>query len=603
MSDIMRVLVLMGVIIVNQSAVSNTQSQTSKTPGDTTLMPADSLNITQPDSLLQINPDSLFAPMDSVQVGEMKINYQNYPPELIINNGEDYTKSRQLHLTIQAPYATHLKIAASNAFQNVSWMKAVAETTWTLPDSSGEHTLYLKVLYPDSTESNPVSANVKLAAQAPIAAFTIMPDSGIAGETEFSVDGSVSQHSFELFFRWDWENDGRYDTYWSLSRKEHHTYSTGGGKKTIRMEIKDSAGWRVVATRDITVYSRPTAVFKVIQNFDDPYRIQFDATESTDFEDGDRILTRWNFGADSTWEIDWSYQKKIEYNFGDFQTTTVTLEVKDSDGITNRYQQVVENRFRNMTYIPAGEFTMGSDEFELDERPVHTVYLDEYWIDKYPVTNAEFVRFLNDTKPENVAVWLDLTSEETKIVFDGITYSVMPGFENFPIIQVSWYGADAYATYRGKQLPTEAEWEKAARGTDERLYPWGGDIDSGRVNYWDSGDPYDNNPTPVGFFDGRNEKGFQTIDSPGPYGTYDLAGNVREWCHDWYKWNYYSKAPLKNPIGPGDGNDKVVRGGGYLFHTDKLRTTFRSSFEPGTTNSYIGFRCVIRPGKTLLNGE
>jgi len=95
-------------------------------------------------------------------------------------------------------------------------------------------------------------------------------------------------------------------------------------------------------------------------------------------------------------------------------------------------------------------------------------------------------------------------------------------------------------------------------------------------------------------YDGRNYNGFQTTDSPSPYGVYDLVDNVREWCNDWYRYNYYSRSPLDNPPGPDSGNKKVVRGGGYLFREKTLRTTFRSSFKPATTANYIGFRCVIR---------
>jgi formylglycine-generating enzyme len=231
---------------------------------------------------------------------------------------------------------------------------------------------------------------------------------------------------------------------------------------------------------------------------------------------------------------------------------------------------------------------------ELDERPIHNIYTADYWIDKFPVTNRQYADFLNTAKPEYIDSLIDITNRDCKIVRSDSVYTVADGFDNFPVVDVSWYGANEYAQFHGKTLPTEAEWERATRGSDARLYPWGDSIKFEYANYWDSGDPFDNNPTPVGFFNGNSNNGFQTADAASPFGVYDLVDNVRQWCSDWYEWNYYSKSPMKNPTGPMKGAEKVVRGGGYLFHEDKLRATFRSSFAPEITNGYTGFRCVIR---------
>jgi len=185
-----------------------------------------------------------------------------------------------------------------------------------------------------------------------------------------------------------------------------------------------------------------------------------------------------------------------------------------------------------MVLIPAGEFIMGSKDYN-NGKPQRRVYLDAYYIDVYPVTVAQYRRFCKETKREMPSSpswgWID----------------------NHPIVNVSWNDAKAYCDWAGKRLPTEAEWEKSARGTDGRKYPWENEWDArkcrcSRNNWGDAG-----STSPVGSFP-------QGIS---PYGVYDMAGNVWEWCNDWYNDNYYKVAPLRNPKGPKGGNWRVLRGG------------------------------------------
>ncbi|MBM3496659.1 MAG: hypothetical protein FJX72_20420, partial [Armatimonadetes bacterium] len=189
-----------------------------------------------------------------------------------------------------------------------------------------------------------------------------------------------------------------------------------------------------------------------------------------------------------------------------------------------------------MVYIPAGEFIMGSDGGG-DEKPRRKVYLDGYWMYQHEITVAQYRRFCSETgrKMPDAPSW---------------------GWKNdHPIVNVSWHDAKAYAAWAGVQLPTEAQWEKAARGTDGREYPWGSTFDSSKAVC--SVRPRDENSTaPVGSIPA----------GASPYGCLDMAGNVWEWCADWYDGGYYRKAPNRNPTGPASGTLRVLRGGSWILN-------------------------------------
>jgi formylglycine-generating enzyme required for sulfatase activity len=224
-----------------------------------------------------------------------------------------------------------------------------------------------------------------------------------------------------------------------------------------------------------------------------------------------------------------------------------------------------------MAAIPAGEFWMGRDGMEAleDERPRHRVWLDTYAMDVYEVTAGRYARFLNATGRPAPWMWetmrLDLHSDR-------------------PVIGVDWEDAAAYCAWAGKRLPTEAEWEKAARGTDERLYPWGNQFPTTDLANFALGIrfSYSQALTPVG----RYER------AKSPYGVYDLAGNVWEWVQDWYDGDYYEHSPERNPQGPEQGQFKVLRGGSWSELPKYLLSYGRFKLPPKTRNSYIGFRCA-----------
>jgi sulfatase modifying factor 1 len=238
-----------------------------------------------------------------------------------------------------------------------------------------------------------------------------------------------------------------------------------------------------------------------------------------------------------------------------------------------------------MVLVSAGSFLMGSASGQSDEQPEHTVTLNAYYIDKYEVTNAEYQRFIDAGGYNTQAFWSAAGwswRTNYSITEPQSWSSYGPGYPAFPVVGVSYYEAEAYASFVGKRLPTEAEWERAARGTNARTYPWGEGIDGSRANYSGSQDPYDGFRTPVGFYDGRLHPNppFQTTDSPGPYGTYDQTGNVWEWVNDWYASDYYSASPSSNPTGPISGIYRVVRGGYY-------------GISPGGNNKFTTFGRAI----------
>jgi formylglycine-generating enzyme required for sulfatase activity len=224
-----------------------------------------------------------------------------------------------------------------------------------------------------------------------------------------------------------------------------------------------------------------------------------------------------------------------------------------------------------MVVIPAGEFWMGVDGMLglEDEKPRHRVWLDAYSIDTYEMTTARYARFLAATNREPPSYW-----DTVKLSEHG----------DRPVIGVNWFDAEAYCRWAGKRLPTEAEWEKAARGTDERNYPWGNQKPTLELANYALGARFSYSQVlrPVGHYEKAKS----------PYGLYDLAGNVWEWVQDWYDGAYYEKSPEKNPTGPEQGQFKVLRGGAWSELPKYLLTFGRFKLPPATRNSFIGFRCV-----------
>jgi eukaryotic-like serine/threonine-protein kinase len=224
-----------------------------------------------------------------------------------------------------------------------------------------------------------------------------------------------------------------------------------------------------------------------------------------------------------------------------------------------------------MVFVPAGDFKMGSLAGTSDEQPLHTVTLASFWIDKTEITNVMYSQCV-------------LAGACLRPFRNGSNthpnYYPNTKYANYPVIDLRWTSADAYCTWAGRHLPTEAEWEKAAVGSDGRTYPWGNaNPTADLLNF--------NSPAGDALRVGSFLKGAS------PYGALDMAGNLREWVADWYDANYYATSPASDPTGPLEGQYKVLRGGSWHSDMYSVRSADRQYLTPDTRDVSIGFRCAL----------
>jgi len=269
-------------------------------------------------------------------------------------------------------------------------------------------------------------------------------------------------------------------------------------------------------------------------------------------------------------------------------------------------------------FIPVGEFIMGSNSGEEDEKPEHGVYLDGYWLGKNTITYGQFKRFVDATgymtdAEKGKGSWLVGDAMRGPNPEGNWNHNIYKQEEDHPVVSVSWYDAVAYCAWLSQkigievELPTEAQWERAARGTDGRMFPWGNeDADGTRANFADirfakkygdrrrvhkDVDDGFTETSPVGSYPA----------GASPYGLMDMAGNVWEWCYDYFNPDYYAVSPYRNPTGPSGGGDRVNRGGsfdnwsGYQSPEGghNLRSAERTGNEPDSSDDHMGFRVCI----------
>jgi formylglycine-generating enzyme required for sulfatase activity len=240
-------------------------------------------------------------------------------------------------------------------------------------------------------------------------------------------------------------------------------------------------------------------------------------------------------------------------------------------------------------FVKGGTFQMGSTNGEGDEKPVHSVTVDDFYMSKYEVTNADYIKFLNDKGVNSNGSYggteyIDMDDGDCAIGYrNGSFYfkgSNDADDEKCPVIEVTWYGADAYCKWAGGRLPTEAEWEYAARGGNKSNgYRYAGSHNADEVA-WYNGSPGRTHPV------GQKK--------PNELGLYDMSGNVWEWCSDWYSRGYYENSPSSNPKGPSNGSDRVDRGGSWNNYAKRCRVANRDYSDPSDGGNLLGFR-LARP--------
>lgn len=244
-----------------------------------------------------------------------------------------------------------------------------------------------------------------------------------------------------------------------------------------------------------------------------------------------------------------------------------------------------------MNYIPEGTFLMGSlknDSYAFaHEKPQHEVFLNGFWMDKYEVSNAMFSKFVAETgfqtyaERQGYSYMYDTSWNWTRV--DDLSWRSPMSLDTFadanlPVVHVNYHDAEAYCQWVGARIPTEAEWEKAARGDDGRIFPWGDDFNASNLHFDSS-----NGPVSIYLFpEGKS-----------PYGVYNMAGNVFEWTSDWYRSDYYVISSRDNPRGPSNGEYRVIRGGSWNNSMENVRSAHRDISMPELSNHLLGFRCAM----------
>ena len=438
----------------------------------------------------------------------------------------------------------------------------------------------------------------------PTVVFVTTPNQGTT-ETNFIFDASGSVdgngNTSNISVRWDFENDGLWDTEWQTSKTQIQQYSNDG-YYTVGMQLTDGYGYTGWTSRSLTVGEgnpgggpgAPTAVFTVTPNEGSiGTDFNFDASGVSDEDTPTAdLLVRWDFDGNSSWDTDWSTTKTATHQYSSEGEYTAKMEVKDTDGLSDYSTKsitVLAVESLDFVLVQGGSFQMGctSDQggdCEADENPEHTVTLSSFSISKYEVTNDQFANFLNSVGASSDGTlgdekYIHNQSDTCQVKYDGSKFYPEEGKEERPVIYVTWFGARAFSNWVGGRLPTEAEWEYAARGgsaSNGYKYSGGNSINS------------------VAWFSDNSELRNHDVGTktPNELGIYDMSGNVREWCNDWFEYYYYATSPTENPQGAETGIYRVLRGGSFWVNAADSRVADRYwGFPEETFYKYeVGFR-------------
>jgi len=368
--------------------------------------------------------------------------------------------------------------------------------------------------------------------------------------------------------------------YWYIK-----AYETGNNDNQ-----SESEHWQFTTAGGGGSNTPPTALFTVSPSSGTTStNFAFDAGGCTDNEDPtSNLQVRWDFDGNGSWDTGWDYDKTTNHQYSSENTYTAKLEVKDTEGLTDQYTKSITvsngggGGDLEWVNVSGGTFQMGSDDGGSDEQPIHTVTLSSFEITKYEVTNGQYCEFLNDigcnsNGSHNGEEYIDMNDSDCQINYSGGQFVPESGKTDFPVIEVSWYGSNAFAQWAGGRLPTEAEWEFAARGgNSSNGYTYSGSNTVGDVTWYTSNSG------------GHTHQVGTKADNE--LGTHDMSGNVWEWCNDWYDSDYYSSSPQSNPQGPASGTKRVLRGGSWYYSAFRCRVANRGWSYPVTACYYGGFR-------------
>ena len=456
---------------------------------------------------------------------------------------------------------------------------------------------------------------------------------GISNETKFIFDASKSyendDQSFSLAAKWDLDGDGNYDEELKKNNLiKHIIYDVGGGNKVIKLQVSGAKGITVDTSFTIFVNTRPQAAFTATQTAYYPLTMKFDASASTDYEDGHNLQYRWDFDSDGVFDTNWLTRDTISHVFDQYGTYQTQLSVRDQNKLIGQKTSEIQVQppLVEMVFVQGGTFQMGDTwgDGDSNEQPVHTVMVSSFYLGKYEVTNAQVVDVFNwalgqgkitassstvQNAEGNRQELLDLNGDYCQINYNGSRLYVENNLDHYPVIEISWYGAAAFCNYLseregltpvydlsnwtanwnaiGYRLPTEAEWEYAAKGGANGNYTKysGSDNVDDVAWYWDNSNANGNSNLYNGF--GTLPIGTKQANE---LGIYDMSGNVWEWCWDWY--GLYSSDSQTDPKGPYGGTFHVRRGGCWFNDAMYLRVSNRLG--PGIVGSSysVGFRLL-----------
>jgi len=565
--------------------------------------------------------DSLSA-VSSDDILPMPIN-----PDITINGDSLYTSKRNVILNLSAA-GTNLKIKVSedSTFTGVLWDDYTEIMSFTFSPGEGKKKIFARVQNDFDIESSLISDDITFDQTPPVVVFSLSSDTLFTSPFELRGTASDNLSGIEIV-EISFDNGENFQSCQGTTSWSYNWQNITRGSFQIVIRVLDGAHNKYISAPADTVYALPVSpVLTTVAA--DPLEISADGSSTSTIKVIPKDFNGNNLGADLLVSLNATkgiFPDTVTYNSSDrsysqlLQSSTVsgTAEVSvwvNGVSITNKAE--IEFKFvfePELVLVPADTFKMGDNfnEGYANELPVHNVYLNSYYIGKYEVTNEEYKRFIDDEGYTNSSYWNnggfgDYGSQP--FYWNDAAYSGggISGNEQFPVAGISWYEASAFCSWLSDgtgdtyRLPTEAEWEKAARGTDQRRYPWGGssanlqsDIDGSYTNYLNSGDSYDDGLTPAGFYNGTTHNGFSTNSNASYYGIFDMAGNIFEWCLDWYSSGYYSDSPVSNPSGPDTGFLKVVRGGSWDTGSEYLlRSAYRGYNVPAGRYNNVGFRIV-----------